>query len=58
MRMFGKEIVTCLPNSLIKKIGKQAVNIVSVSHLLQLGVVSVGVAEDILSIIKDIKCTE
>lgn len=56
--IFGQEIVTCLPDSLIKKIGKQAANISHVSDLFNLGVVSVVVAQDIFDIIEDVKCTE
>ena len=53
--IFGQEIVTCLPNSLINKIGKQAATITNVSDLLDLGIVSVNVAQDIIDIIKDVK---
>lgn len=56
--IFREEIVTCLPNSLINKIGKQAATKSEVSHLLHLGVVSVGVAQDILDIIWNVKYLE
>lgn len=55
--IFGQEIVTCLPDSLIRRIARQAANITNVSDLLNLGVVSLGVAQDIIDIIEDVKCT-
>lgn len=55
--IFGHEIVTCLPNSIINKIGKQAATINDISHLLDLGIVSVRVAQDILDIIWNVRHT-
>ena len=52
--IFGQEIVTCLPDSLIRKIGRLAANITHVSDLLDLGVVSIGVAQDIIDIIQHV----
>lgn len=50
--VFGQEIVTCLPNSLISKTAKHAAAMNDVSDLLDLGVVSLEVAQNIFDIIQ------